>query len=588
MSLQAVREFPRPVERQDLDRVHVDRAVERDGNLDGEIRAGREALAGYRWAEARARFEAALEGEESPEALEGLGVARFWSGEVVESFAPRERAFALYRRRGDRRDAARVAIALGLSYAAARGEDAVAGGWLRRAHRLLDGLEPGPEQAWLTLWEAHLAFLFHDDLETALNLHARALALVRELGDVDLEMMSLAIEGLTLVARGQVEDGMWRLDEAAVAAVSGEITDLEAFGQACCYMMRACEQVQDFDRAAQWVERGRDTSRRLGLPVSVSYCRNHYAAVLTWRGAWEEAEAELEALEQELAGPAPTILPEKAARLGEIRRRQGRFAEAAELFTRGEASPLAALGRAFLALDEGDPAAAVDLAHRYFRRLPAGDRISRAPALGLLVAAHCALGERERAADALAELEAVAAAAPRGAFAAAVAAAEGQMAACAGDHGAACCRFADAVYGFERAATPFETGRARLGLAAALAALGRRAGAEHEARVALAAFERIGAAHEASRAAALLAEIAASAPAAGASGAGCGACPDGLTARQREVLQLVAQGLSNKQIGGRLFLSEFTVKRHVADVLTKLDLPSRAAAAAWAVQRGLA
>jgi DNA-binding NarL/FixJ family response regulator len=54
------------------------------------------------------------------------------------------------------------------------------------------------------------------------------------------------------------------------------------------------------------------------------------------------------------------------------------------------------------------------------------------------------------------------------------------------------------------------------------------------------------------------------------------------------VLRLVAEGLSNRAIGDRLHLSELTVKRHVADILTRLDLPSRAAAAAFAARHHLA
>jgi DNA-binding NarL/FixJ family response regulator len=53
------------------------------------------------------------------------------------------------------------------------------------------------------------------------------------------------------------------------------------------------------------------------------------------------------------------------------------------------------------------------------------------------------------------------------------------------------------------------------------------------------------------------------------------------------VLGLIAQGLSNQVIGERLYVSPFTVKRHVANILTKLDLPSRAAAASYAVRKGL-
>ena len=61
-----------------------------------------------------------------------------------------------------------------------------------------------------------------------------------------------------------------------------------------------------------------------------------------------------------------------------------------------------------------------------------------------------------------------------------------------------------------------------------------------------------------------------------------------LTSREREVLDLVADGLSNAAIAQRLRLSDHTVKRHVANILLKLDLTSRTAAAAFAAHHGLA
>ena len=61
-----------------------------------------------------------------------------------------------------------------------------------------------------------------------------------------------------------------------------------------------------------------------------------------------------------------------------------------------------------------------------------------------------------------------------------------------------------------------------------------------------------------------------------------------LTPRELDVLKLVAQGLSNADIARRLVLSEHTVHRHLANILRKLDLSSRAAAAAWGVRTGLA
>jgi RNA polymerase sigma factor (sigma-70 family) len=60
-----------------------------------------------------------------------------------------------------------------------------------------------------------------------------------------------------------------------------------------------------------------------------------------------------------------------------------------------------------------------------------------------------------------------------------------------------------------------------------------------------------------------------------------------VTPREREVLRLLAEGLTNRQIAERLVVSEHTVHRHVTNILRKLELPSRTAAAAHAVRSGL-
>ena len=64
--------------------------------------------------------------------------------------------------------------------------------------------------------------------------------------------------------------------------------------------------------------------------------------------------------------------------------------------------------------------------------------------------------------------------------------------------------------------------------------------------------------------------------------------PDGLTAREVEVLGLVATGSTNKEVAETLFLSEKTVARHLSNIFTKLDISSRTAAAAYAFEHGLA
>ncbi len=61
-----------------------------------------------------------------------------------------------------------------------------------------------------------------------------------------------------------------------------------------------------------------------------------------------------------------------------------------------------------------------------------------------------------------------------------------------------------------------------------------------------------------------------------------------LSQRERQILGLVARGLTNPDIAKKLDLSDHTVKRHVANILLKLDLTSRSAAAAFAAHHGLA
>lgn len=63
-------------------------------------------------------------------------------------------------------------------------------------------------------------------------------------------------------------------------------------------------------------------------------------------------------------------------------------------------------------------------------------------------------------------------------------------------------------------------------------------------------------------------------------------CP-AVTAREREILALVAAGRANKEIAGTLGIAEDTVKRHVSHILEKLDVHDRAQATAEAIRRGI-
>lgn len=524
-----------------------------------------EALAAADWDEARGLFSEALAHREKPEALEGLARASFFLDEDEAALDAHERAYAAYREAGRPVDAARVAIALAWEYRSFRGEHAVSDGWLARARRLLADCGPTPESGWLALREA--SFALPGDAELARERCADAEALGRELGDVDLEMTALALGGLIRVSQGEITDGMARLDEASTAATAGEMRDPVAIGFSCCYLIFACERVRDFERAGQWCERLVRMAEGWNVAALRAVCRAHYATVLMLRGEWGEAEAVLTEANAALAARSGEGA-DAVARLAELRRRQGRNDEAAALIARAEHHPIAVLAAAAVALERGDPAAAVDGAARYLRMYE-GVAIERAAGLELLAEAHAAADNSAGADTAARELRAIAAAVGSEPLLGAARQAEGQAHGVAGRLDDAREAFDDAVQLFGRAGLPFEAARARVALARTLQRLGRADAAGRELELARKRFAALGASAEERRAAARP--------------------PDdtGLTAREAEILGLVALGLSNKQIAARLTLSEHTVHRHVANILVKLRLSSRAAAAAYAAKHGL-
>jgi DNA-binding NarL/FixJ family response regulator len=155
--------------------------------------------------------------------------------------------------------------------------------------------------------------------------------------------------------------------------------------------------------------------------------------------------------------------------------------------------------------------------------------------------------------------------------------AEGILAAAGGRHDDARRRLEDAIAGFDRIGAVFESLTARIELAESLIALGRVDVAEEEARGAVDGLTALGASIDAARAQRTLSRCSAPEPTAVRPA-------EEVTARERDVLRLLAEGLTNRQIAERLMVSEHTVHRHVTNMLRKLDLPSRAAAAAYAVR----
>jgi ATP/maltotriose-dependent transcriptional regulator MalT len=533
-------------------------------------------LAGGRWTAAHACFERAIAAKETAEAHEGLSWAAWWLDEADVLFAARDRAYRLYQQRGDAASAARMATWLACDELDFHGAFAVASGWLGRARRLLDGRAQGPEQGWLAFFEGFMASGAGDSRRAA-ELAIEAAAIGRRLDVPDLEMLGLALEGATLVAGAEVDEGMRRLDEATAMALEDQAAVPIAGAWACCFLVTACSAVRDYERAQEWCERIAAFAERYGSRYMLAFCRAEYGAVHLWRGNWRAAEDVLEASVDDFSRSRPGMTGGPLTALAELRRRQGRFEDAARLLDQAGPSPAAQLIQARIACDRGHSGRAIELVERVLRQVPEHQRLDRAPALEVLVRACIAHGELERARAALESLREIARLVGTAALHASARLVEGLLETADGDDESARTLAEDAVDGFARAGGRYDAALARLELATSLLALGRADTACSEAAEAGAVLRELGAVPDAERARRLLE----------ASSADRRSTPGPVTPREREVLSLLAAGLTNRQIAEQLVVSEHTVHRHVTNILRKLGLPSRTAAAAHAVRHGL-
>lgn len=520
---------------------------------------------------AQSEFEAAIEAAgESPETLDGLARALWWQGDVDGAIRNRERAYAMLRKRGHSGAAARIALWISREYAEAVGNPAAANGWLARAEGLLRDAGAEPVRGWLELTRGSRVT---DPGEMRGRAEA-ALEIARMSNDADLEASALALLGRSLLLAGDVDAGVSALDEAMTAITGGEATDALAFGDVCCVVTLACEESGELGRLMQWND-----------VVNAYLAQNPHGRLLSFCGTcgaeFFRAMGDLAMVEECLVFALKGLegtghrsrCVHPAARLAELRVMQGRIEEAERLLDGYEDLPESLRGLVAIHRVRDEHAVAAALLLRRVNRM--GDTVAAVPFLAMLVEVQLEAGDVVGAARTAERIAGVAEGTEHPRARAAAALASGRVARERGDEEARP-HLEAALDGYLALQMPLEAAQARVELALALRDTEMEL-ARREARLAVETFERLGAARDADRAARVLRELGGPART-GPKLLGL------LTAREREVLGLLGEGLSNPEIAARLYISTKTAGNHVSSVLSKLHLKSRQEAAAYAVR----
>ena len=526
---------------------------------------GMQAMERADWESARVAFEAVLASGESADARDGLGQALWFLGDIAGGIAMRERAFEEHVRAGRCDDAARMAVWVSHQHLIA-GRASAARGWLARSERALEDVDSCAGHGWVAIERARHAGSVEEQIAHA----RRAMDLAREHDADDLEVFALSLLGRAEVDAGQRDHGMGLLEEAMAAATAGRVRNVHTLAEAYCNLIEACAAAGDWERATEWCELVDDFARTHETAPLFGACRTVHADVLVAAGRWPEAEHALESALATHERYVPRMGVRAIAGMGELRVRQGRLAEAAQLLAGAAEQPASLRALALLRLAESRPQVAAGLLERGLRGTE-GSAVRAAQMLAPLVDARLAAGDVAGAREAADQLAAFAAASGIRLIGARADLAAARVALALGDGDAAAESAQRALTAFGALAMPFDVGEARLELARAIGAQAPEVAID-EARAAIAAFRELGASRAMDAAAALLRDLG------GATG-GRGRVSGELTAREQEVLELVALGMSNARIAHTLVISEKTAGHHVSRILMKLGVQNRTEAA---------
>ena len=523
------------------------------------------------WSDVHRRLSARPSAELSAAELDMLADALFWLDRPGESAAMWHQAYLAHLDHGEV-EAAIIAAWRAFFEHFQVGEKAAASGWLERLRQLVADHGNMVEAGYVAVAEAGWAHV-GQDLDAALVHAERAAAIGRDARDPNLTALATETCGRILIALDRVSEGLRLLDDAMVTVMSGQLDPLFT-GWIFCEALSVCRDLADIHRATEWTHaamrwcEGTDQGR-----VYSGICRVHQVELMCLQGDWATAEVEVARACEELTSVDPRYAGEAYYVAGELCRLYGDFVGAEKAYRRAHElgrQPQPGLALVRLAQGQSDTALAA-----LRRALDGGASapLTRARLLAALVEAELRAGNLAAARAAVDDL-AARIDDNRSPYLGAIRdRCHGAVALESGETSAALEHLTRARDAFANLGMRFDAARARVQLGIAASQTGDTDGARLELLAARATFAQLGAGTDLEVADGLLRERP---PRSG-----------GLTDRQLEVLRLVARGRTDREIAATLFISEHTVARHVSNIRTKLGVPSRAAAAAFASKHHL-